>query len=72
VTLREERVTTGGEGVGHSVGEDGADFFDGVAGCFVGRRRASVILVVTYQTRDAVSVSMVFARFVLYFKVVFL
>jgi hypothetical protein len=36
MTLREERVTTGGEGVGHSVGEDGADFFDGVAGCFVG------------------------------------
>ena len=48
--MREERVTTGGEGVGYRVGEDGTNLLDGIAGRFVGRRRASDVFVFADQT----------------------
>ena len=72
MALREKGVSTSGEGVGHGVGEDGSNFLDGVAGRFVGRRRTGDVLIFADQARDAVSISMIFAGFVLDLEVVLL
>jgi hypothetical protein len=67
-----KRVATCGEGVGDGLRQDGSNFFDGVAGCFISRCRTGDVLIFADETRDSVSISVVFAGFVLDLEVVLL